>query len=226
MTPLAINDFSPFKALLVNPNVIKVLHSCSEDLDVFSRLLGVVPEPLFDTQIAAAYAGFGFSVGYANLLKAVLAIDIPKSETRSDWLQRPLSQSQLKYAAMDVAYLLVVYGKLLKELQSRQRLPWVQENCCELVANAKCAEAPEHYYCKVKQAWQLNRQELAILQVLCGWRERQARARDVPPQSVVKRARTVGAGKKETAKTSLAAQDRRHYGAHGKGGGRVTAKTD
>src|SRR5690606_1721940 len=113
--PLAINDFEPLRELLLDEAVTKVLHSCSEDLEVFQRWLNVVPAPLFDTQIAAAFAGYGFSLGYAGLIKAVLNIEIPKEETRSDWLQRPLSVAQLKYAALDVAHMLIVYGKLLQQ---------------------------------------------------------------------------------------------------------------
>lgn len=108
--PLAIQDFTPLRDLLLDESVTKVLHSCSEDLVVFQRLLGIVPAPLFDTQIAAAFAGYGFSLGYAGLVKAVLNTEIPKEETRSDWLQRPLSVAQLKYAALDVAHMLIVYG--------------------------------------------------------------------------------------------------------------------
>ncbi len=201
--PIAIADFTPLKALLIKPGVTKVIHSCSEDLDVFSTLLGVVPQPLLDTQIAAAYAGYGFSVGYANLLKAVMGIEIPKSETRSDWLQRPLSQSQLKYAAMDVAYLLVVYGKLLKILRQNQRLSWVQEDCEELIANASAEETHDSYYRKVKLAWQLNRQELAVLQALCAWRERQARIEDIPRNRVMKERTLWELAKRKTVKEAL-----------------------
>src|SRR5690625_6556645 len=127
---LAIQDFEPLRQLLLNPAVTKVLHACSEDLEVYHHWLGLVLDPVFDTQLGAAFAGLGFSRGYAPLVKALLNIEIPKSETRSDWLQRPLAVAQLKYAALDVAHLLVVYGKLLpmrseehtSELQSRGHL--------------------------------------------------------------------------------------------------------
>ncbi|HEY0892485.1 MAG TPA: ribonuclease D, partial [Cellvibrio sp.] len=109
--PLAIKNLAPLRELMLDTAVTKVLHSCSEDLEVFQRWLGVVPAPLFDTQIAAAFAGLGFSLGYSGLVKNLLTIEIPKDETRSDWLQRPLSVAQLNYAALDVAHMLVVYGK-------------------------------------------------------------------------------------------------------------------
>ena len=184
--PLAIEDFTPLRELMLDERVTKVLHSCSEDLEVFQRLLGVVPAPLFDTQIAAAFAGYGFSIGYAALVKTVLSIDVPKDETRSDWLQRPLSAAQLKYAALDVAHMLIVYGKLLQQLKASERLQWVKDDCAELVSNAR---APDNYdiaYFKVGFAWKLRAQELAVLQALCVWRETEARARDIPRNRLIK----------------------------------------
>jgi ribonuclease D len=184
--PLAISDFEPLKQLMLNPGVTKVLHACSEDLEVFQRLLGLVPEPIFDTQIAAAFAGLGFSLGYAGLVNALLKIDIPKSETRSDWLQRPLALAQLKYAALDVAHLLVIYGKLLQTLKEKERLQWVVDDCAELVRNARQEPDFNSYYTKVGSAWKLRRRELAILQKLCHWREAEARARDMPRNRLAK----------------------------------------
>ena len=116
--PLAIDDLSSLAVLMTHPATVKVIHSCSEDLEVFRFLLGVVPSPLMDTQIAAAYANMGFSLGYAALINDQLGIALDKGETRSDWMQRPLSQSQLHYAALDVAYLLIVYGKILVALKA------------------------------------------------------------------------------------------------------------
>lgn len=184
--PLAITDFEPLRELLLDQAVTKVLHSCSEDLEVFQRLLNVVPAPLFDTQIAAAFAGYGFSLGYAGLVKAVLAIEIAKEETRSDWLQRPLSVAQLKYAALDVAHMLIVYGKLLQALKASERLQWVKDDCADLVTNARKPEDFTTAFHKVGFAWKLRAQELAILQNLCIWRETEARARNVPRNRLVK----------------------------------------
>lgn len=184
--PLAITDFSPLRELLLDSAVTKVLHSCSEDLEVFQRLLDLVPSPLFDTQIAAAFAGYGFSLGYAGLVKAVLNIDVPKEETRSDWLQRPLSVAQLKYAALDVAHMLVVYGKLLQQLKATGRLQWVKEDCADLVTNAWQPDDFTQAYRKVGFAWKLRSQELATLQQLCIWRETEARERNVPRNRLVK----------------------------------------
>jgi ribonuclease D len=186
LDPLAITELEPLRELLLDESVTKVLHSCSEDLEVFQRFLGIVPAPLFDTQIAAAYAGYGFSLGYAGLVKAVLGIEVPKEETRSDWLQRPLSAAQLKYAALDVAHMLIVYGKLLQNLKASERLQWVKDDCADLVFNARKPEDFSRAYHKIGFAWKLRPQELAILKNLCMWREAEARLRNVPRNRLIK----------------------------------------
>lgn len=184
--PLAITHLEPLRELFSDEKVTKVLHSCSEDLEVFQCWLGLVPTPLFDTQIAAAFAGLGFGVGYANLVRNVLGIEIPKDETRSDWLLRPLSQAQLKYAALDVAHMLIVYGKLLQLLKTNQRLEWVKSDCADVVAKAQQADDFGDAYQKVGFAWKLRPQELAILRDLCVWRETEARARNIPRNRLIK----------------------------------------
>jgi ribonuclease D len=184
--PIAIDQFDPLVELLADEQVTKVLHSCSEDLEVFQCFFGVVPKPLFDTQIAAAIAGHGFSLGYAKLVDVMLGIAVPKSETRSDWLQRPLSQAQLQYAAIDVAYLLVIYGKLLQQLKGQQRLSWVLEDCAALVEAAEVEPDFDEYYVKIKSAWKLNRSQLSSLQQLAAWREYHARDEDVPRNRLIK----------------------------------------
>ncbi|MET0356326.1 MAG: ribonuclease D [Cellvibrio sp.] len=184
--PLSITDFSPLRELMLDEKVVKVLHSCSEDIEVFSSLLGEIPSPIFDTQIAAAFAGFGFSLGYAGLVKAVLNIDVPKDETRSDWLQRPLSASQIKYAALDVAHMLIVYGKLLQILKASERYTWVKSDCADLVTAARKPDDYQDAYQKVGFAWKLRPSELAILRELCIWREVESRARNIPRNRLIK----------------------------------------
>src|SRR5690606_13689065 len=103
--PLTIHDWEPFRALMTNEHIAKIFHSCSEDLLVFFSFLGILPGPIFDTQIATALLNEGVGLSYQNLVKLRFDVDLPKGETRSDWLQRPLTQEQLDYAALDVAYL-------------------------------------------------------------------------------------------------------------------------
>jgi ribonuclease D len=183
--PLRISDWRPFAALLEAPNVVKVLHSCSEDLEVFLRLSGSLPAPLFDTQLAAGYLNLGFSMGYSRLVQALLDIELPKGETRSDWLQRPLSELQVRYAAEDVLHLVEVYRALMARL-APQKVEWVLEDGAELVANLSREVAPEDAWREAKLAWKLSRQQQAVLRALCAWREREARARNQPRNRVLR----------------------------------------
>ena len=134
--PLAVNDLSSLAELLTNPQIIKVLHSPSEDLEVFSYSLGVVPEPLFDTQLGAAFLGLPFSLGYQTLVAQVLDVHLEKGETKSNWLRRPLSETQLQYAAQDVLYLLEIYRWMIVKLGELGRSSWLTEDCQAMVNGA------------------------------------------------------------------------------------------
>lgn len=183
--PTCINC-EAFGAILRQPTIVKVIHSCSEDLEVFQHLLGCVPVNLLDTQIAAAMCGYGFSVGYGNLVKAVLGIDLPKGETRSDWLRRPLSQAQIEYAAIDVEFLYQLASVLIGALKDKQRLRWATEDCDQLLLSYAENQSIENHYLRIKQAWRLSSNKLAILKVLAHWREQEAQRRDVPRNRVIK----------------------------------------
>jgi ribonuclease D len=183
--PLTINAWQPLAALLENPAVLKVLHACSEDLEVLLRLTGSLPAPLFDTQLAAAYLNLGFSMGYSRLVQEVLGIDLPKGETRSDWLQRPLSETQISYAAEDAVHLAEVFVELRPRL-SDDKFAWVLEDGAELVANLRRETDPYEVYREAKLAWKLSRAQLAVLRELCAWREKEARARDLPRNRIVR----------------------------------------
>lgn len=204
--PLLITELQPLRDLLLNPNLVKVLHSCSEDLEVFQTWLNVVPTPIFDTQIAAAFAGLGYSLSYANLVKLLLNTEIPKDETRSDWLQRPLSMAQLKYAALDVAHMLIVYGKLLVQLKSSGRLAWVKSDCADLVIKANTQPDYANAYKDVGLAWKLRPQELFILRELGVWRETQSRERNIPRNRLIKETSMWEIARKKT--DSLAALEK------------------
>ncbi len=176
--PLAISDWSPLVELLQSPGVIKVLHSCSEDLEVFLKLCGTAPAPLFDTQLAAAYLGMGFSMGYSRLAKALLDVDLSNEETRSNWLQRPLSDAQVSYAAADAVHLAELYRIMAPRIESAGLTPWLLEDTSDQVVAAQRIQEPETAYVNIKQAWRLKPDELAVLKVLARWREREARERD------------------------------------------------
>jgi ribonuclease D len=184
--PLAIVEVQEVKNVLLNPSVTKVIHSCSEDLEVFQHYLSSLPTPLFDTQIAAAFAGHGSSIGYANLIQLMEDKTIPKQETRSDWLQRPLSQAQLNYAALDVKFLLGIYQKLQAQLKSQQRLAWLESDCEQMLEKYQANAEYEQYYRRLKSAWKLKPDQLSVLRKLCAWREQEARAIDIPRNHLIK----------------------------------------
>ncbi|WP_263139151.1 ribonuclease D [Pseudomonas alcaligenes] len=183
--PLAIQVWTPLAEVLENPAVVKVLHACSEDLEVFQRLLGSLPTPLFDTQLAAAYLNIGFSMGYSRLVQEVLGIELPKGETRSDWLQRPLSDMQVRYAAEDAQHLAEVYRELDARLSAEKRA-WLLEDGAELVANLRREVDPQTLYRDAKLGWKLTPQQLAVLRALYAWREREARVRDQPRNRILR----------------------------------------
>ena len=176
--PLEITDTAPMAALLTDPGVIKVLHSASEDLEVFSRWLGVLPQPLFDSQRAAALLDLGFGLGYSALVQQICDVDLPKGETRSDWLQRPLTESQCEYAAQDVAWLLPVWRHLQALCQQQGKEDWVLADGRDAVAAFNAAGYD--YLKRMKSAWKLDSRQLAILVAVCSWREDTARQRDKP----------------------------------------------
>ena len=183
--PLLISDWQPLADLLDDSGVVKVLHACSEDLEVLLRLTGKLPQPLFDTQLAAGYLNIGFSMGYSRLVQEVLGLELPKGETRSDWLQRPLSETQVSYAAEDAVHLAELFSALRPRL-SDDKFAWVLDDGAELVAALRREVDPETLYRDVKLAWKLGRQQLAVLRELCAWREREARSRDVPRNRILK----------------------------------------
>ncbi|MGI9282857.1 MAG: ribonuclease D [Endozoicomonas sp.] len=182
--PLSVQDWSPFAKVLQSESVVKVLHACSEDLEVFNILTGCRPVALLDTQLAAAYAGLGHSLSYQNLLKALLEVDLPKDATRSDWLQRPLTEAQISYATLDVVHLLEAYELLLGKLKDKPQLHWVKEDCSALVVSPLFPE-PSEIWKDVKRAWQLRPQQLAVLQKICEYRELEARKSNTPRNRVI-----------------------------------------
>ncbi|HEX4962433.1 MAG TPA: ribonuclease D [Thermoanaerobaculia bacterium] len=183
--PLKARDLSPLAAVFRSPGT-KILHSASEDVEVFYRALGVVPEPLFDTQIAGALAGAGAFLSYQKLVASYLGVELAKEETRTDWLARPLSAAQLAYAAEDVAYLIPLYERLTAELSALGRWAWVFEDSAALLDTSRFGEDSEGAYLRVKGAGRLDRRQLAALQALAAWRDREARRRDLPRSFVLK----------------------------------------
>ena len=183
--PLAARDLTPLVEVFRSPGV-KVLHSASEDMEVFYRSLGVLPEPLFDTQVAGALAGAGAFLSYQKIVAAYLGVELAKEETRTDWIARPLSAAQLAYAAEDVAFLVPLYERLRSDLESQGRLSWPFEDSAALLDTSRFEEDSEGAYLRVKGAGRLDRRQLAALRSLAAWRDREARRRDLPRSFVLK----------------------------------------
>jgi ribonuclease D len=181
--PLCIQDTAPLVALLTDPNVLKVMHSASEDLEVFHHWLGVVPQPLFDTQRAAALLDRGFGLGYRALVQEICDIDLPKGETQSNWLQRPLTVSQCEYAGLDVTWLLRVWQDLYAQCVEEEKLDWVLSDGVDAMNGLASAKMESHK--RIKTAFKLNSRELGALVAICEWREETARRRDKPRSWII-----------------------------------------
>lgn len=186
--PTSIEDFSPFVALLADENVVKVLHACSEDLEVFECRFNQLPTPLVDTQIMANFLNLGASVGFAKLVLHYLDVELDKGAARTDWLARPLSETQLQYAAADVWYLLPIYQKMQVALAQSTWKGAVKEECETLLLKREKNDDLEKAYQKISNAWRLSPQQLCVLKLLAKWRAEEAEKRNLALNFVVKEA--------------------------------------
>ncbi|MEQ1710543.1 MAG: ribonuclease D [Hyphomicrobium sp.] len=172
-------DLAPFWALMADTTTVKVFHAARQDIEIVYTEAGIVPAPVFDTQVAAMVCGFGESISYVNLVKKVTGEDLDKSSRFTDWSRRPLSDKQLVYALGDVTHLCKIYEHLRSELESSGRADWLDEEMEELTN-------PKTYETHPDEAWQRlklrvkNKKSLAVLMELAAWRERLAQAQDVP----------------------------------------------
>jgi ribonuclease D len=184
--PLAAElDLSPFYRLLKTTSVVKVFHAARQDVEIFYHQAGVIPEPLFDTQIAAMVCGFGEAASYETLARKIAKSEIDKSARFTDWSRRPLSKRQLDYAITDVTHLRIIYETLATELEKSGRAQWVEEEEATI-------KDPDTYRLEPSQAWRRlkprsgSKRFFAALAGLAAWREREAQARDVPRNRVLK----------------------------------------
>jgi len=183
--PIAISDLSPLWTLMHNPDILKVFHAVRQDAEIILKESGSLPLPLFDTQIAAALLGFGLQVGFGNLVQRILGKALPKAESFTDWLRRPLRPAQIIYAADDVIYLMPVYQHLREQLQARGRLVWLEEEQAILCSEETYTNDSENVFWRVKGVNKLKPKQLAILRELAVWREQQAKKRDIPRRRIV-----------------------------------------
>jgi ribonuclease D len=177
-------DLAPFLAVLANPKVEKVFHAARQDLEIFANL-GVMPAPLFDTQIAAMAAGFGEQVAYDALVRQMLKVDLDKSSRFTDWARRPLSDNQLTYALADVTYLAQLFPKLRERLQADGRLAWVASEMAALSDPANYDVEPENAWRRLKPR-RHSAKYLAVFKAVAAWRERTAQTRDQPRGRILK----------------------------------------
>lgn len=184
--PLAEDlDIGPFLDLIATDNRVKVFHAARQDLEIFNRLIGHPPGPIFDTQVAAMALGLGDSISYDNLVQRLLKRQIDKSSQFTDWTRRPLSQKQLIYALGDVTHLRDAYLRMRDDLDKMDRLTWVREEMADL-------EDPAKYDTDPLNAWQRlklrkpKKDYAAIVVAVAAWREKLAQALDKPRRRILK----------------------------------------
>jgi ribonuclease D len=178
-------DLAPFYALIARPDIVKVMHAARQDIEIFYLQGGVLPNPLFDTQIAAMVAGFGDAASYETLARKIAQVEIDKSARFTDWSHRPLSKRQLEYALADVTHLRVIYEWLKARLEKTGRASWVAEEVAALQDPALYKLDPEQAWKRLKPRTS-NKRFLTVLAALAAWREREAQARDIPRGRVLK----------------------------------------
>ncbi|MFT4626418.1 MAG: ribonuclease D [Myxococcota bacterium] len=178
-------DLSPVAALLADTDVLKVMHSGSQDVAIFLHLFGEVPKPLRDTQVMASVCGFGDQAGYSKLVEALVGVEIDKTAQATDWSLRPLTEQQVEYALGDVIHLCPLYEALVERLEALGRAGWVDEELASLTD-------PESYRVDPEGAWRKIRvrrptpRTLAVIQRLAAWRESTADRRNKPRQWMVR----------------------------------------
>lgn len=174
----------PLASVLRTSGIIKVLHSVGEDLEVLLAVAGVLPEPLFDTQIAAAMLGMPLQCRYESLVEEIFGVHLPGGKARNDWCRRPLAEDLLEYAAQDVIWLPRLQQHLAEQLDAAGRLAWLEEDCRRIVRNAHEGDRTPPL-ARVKGAARLDDEVLALLESLADWREDQAIRRDLPRRFVI-----------------------------------------
>jgi len=178
--PITIEDLSPFWALLTNNAICKVLHACSEDLEVFLTAANCKPENLIDSQVMMSFLGHGLSLGYAAMVQQYTGIELDKSESRTDWTKRPLTPRQLTYAEADVEYLHQIFPKIYQEVSDACWLEAAQQET-QLMIERKFTPINENLmYMNIKMNWKLNAKQLNSLKYLATWRYQQAKKRNMP----------------------------------------------
>lgn len=195
--PFQVRDIKVLAPLMENQRIVKLFHAASQDIEIIYREVGVLPQPVFDTQIAAALLGHTQQIGYASLVHAECGVQLKKIESFTDWSRRPLSDSQLKYAANDVIYLPELYRKMKESLEKKGRLQWLNEDFAKL-SDPKNYELDAYdRFRRLKRVSQLSRKQLAAAREVAAWRETEAQRRNIPRKWVITDEQIVESCKRE-----------------------------
>lgn len=183
--PIALHDLAPLADLLTDASTMKVFHACAQDMEVLLQSIGVLPSPIFDTQIAAAFLGERLQISYNGLVYAFCDVSLPKSESLTDWSRRPLTPKQLEYALDDVRYLIKAYAVIVERLQEQGRLSWVMDEIRPLSERTHYEIDKRQAYKRVKRVSSCTRRQLGIARELAAWRETLAERHNIPRKWVM-----------------------------------------
>ena len=178
--PIALNDITPLMDIINDKNKLKILHAARQDYEIFYDLNKQLPQPLFDSQLAASLLGYGEQIGYASLVNKILGVQLDKAHTRTDWCKRPLSDAQIHYASDDVFYLRQLYPVLKKQLIEQGRENWLDEEFSALCKPELFITRPEDAWNKVKGTSRLRPRQFAAAKNIAEWREKMAIKKDLP----------------------------------------------
>ena len=195
--PFSIKDLKVIAPLLENENIVKIFHAGSQDIEILLREIGAIPKSIFDTQIAATFLGYTQQIGYAPLVFSECNVQLRKLESFTDWSRRPLSDSQLDYAADDVVYLPLMYEKMYCRLADKGRLSWLEQDFERLIDPQRYEINPETRFHRLKRVTHLSRKQLSAAKEFAAWRECLAQERDMPRKWVVTDEQIVEACKRE-----------------------------
>ncbi|MFT5218885.1 MAG: ribonuclease D [Planctomycetota bacterium] len=184
--PLVIKNFQPLIDLLLNEQLLKIFHSCSQDLEILYQEFACLPVPVFDTQIAAAVVGYNHQASYADLVHQITGVKLEKKHTRADWSRRPLSEDELDYAMDDVRYLLPVYESLVDQLKASNRLGWLDKDLKALSNTERYEVDMSLLWKRLKGVQKLKGLRLQIASDLCQWRETIAQQANRPRRWILK----------------------------------------
>lgn len=183
--PLAVKNLAPLAELFQDPETVKVFHACSQDMEVLLQALGILPAPIFDTQVAATFLGERLQVSYNGLVQTFCGVNLPKSESLTDWSRRPLTPQQIEYAVDDVRYLIRAYAAMRDRLEELGRLSWVIDEIKPLGDLSHYEVDKREVYKRVKRVTSCTRRQLAIARELAAWRENRAERHNIPRKWVM-----------------------------------------